>query len=126
MWTGTVCVRAGAADSFPILGPTVTVGRARESAGSVFAVVASRRCPFPPISLHRCSSSAARRALPLRIRMRAVAGSADGFAAVVRAAASSRPLTGRPRVAALSVLPAAVFPGARAPWFVARPVELTH
>ena len=120
-------MRAGAAESLPILGPTVTVGRARESAGSVFAVVASRRCPFPPISLHRCSSSAARRTLPLRIRMREVAGSTDGFAAVApRAAASSRPRTGRPRVAALSVLPAAVSPGARAPWFVARPVELTH
>ena len=40
--------------------------------------------------------------------MRAVTGSADGFAAVAavaavaRAAASSRPRTGRPRVAALS------------------------
>ena len=113
-------MRAGTAESLPILGPTATVGRARESAGSVFAVVASRRCPFPPISLPRCWT------LPLRIRMRAVAGSADGFAAVARAAASSRPRTGRPRVAALSVLPAALSPCARAPWFVARPVELAR
>ena len=66
-------MRAGAAESLQILGPTGTVGRARESArvhGSVCAVVASRRCPFPPISLPRCSSSAARWTRPLRIWMR--------------------------------------------------------
>ena len=75
MWTGTVCVPAGAAESLQIVGPTGTVGRARESArvhGSVCAVVASRRCQFPPISLPRCSSSAARWTRPLRIRMRGV------------------------------------------------------
>ena len=118
MWTATVCVRAGAAESLQILGPTGTVGRAQESArvhGSVCAVVASRRCPFPPISLPSCWSSAARWTRPLRIRMRGVAGPADGFAAVTRAAASSRPRTGRPLVAALSVLPEAVSPGARGP-----------
>ena len=46
--------------------------------------------------------------------------------AVARAAASSRPRTGRPRVAALSVLPAAVSPGARGPSFVARLEELAR
>ena len=82
-------------------------GRALACTGPVCAVVASRRCPFPPISLPRCSSSAARWTRPPRIRMRGMAGPADGFAAVARAAASSRPRTGRPRVAALSVLPSA-------------------